>query len=178
PPTASGAVLVDTATNVSLFERTVGVTLCRGEMLRPAVGTVNEGIIVSAQSFTTPPKRFDAKNYTEIGDEDSDGVLKLRESSVAPTVAAARGYEMLDKEGVRSHVKDVHGQERSKGNALKSKIGDSALFIPLYPIDAVHDRTVFAPERRPRKRSRQYRPSNPIRDKDGRLRKYHIDAGQ
>ena len=146
--------------------------------MRPSSGTVNEGITVSAQGFTTPPKRFDADKYDEIGPEDSDGVLKLRESSVAPLVAAARGYEMLDKEGIKEHVKDVHGQERSKGNALKSKIGDSALFIPLYPIDAVHDRKVFAPERRPRKRSRQYRPSNPIRDKDGRLRKYHIDAGQ
>lgn len=149
-------------------------------MLPPRTGAPeNEGETVSAQNFATPPQRFDAKNYTDVGAEDSDGVRKLRESSVAPIVAAARGYQMFDgKEEVRDHVKEVHGTARSKGNSLKDKIGDSALFIPLYPIDAVHDRSVFAPERRPRKFSRQYRPSNPIRDKDGRLRKYHIDAGQ
>lgn len=124
-----------------------------------------------------PLNRFDPLDYRDIGDADQDGVHKLHTSLVAPLVASARGYQVFtDDAEVKAHVKDVHGSyQTNAGKSLRAVLNQAAMLIPLYPIDAVYRRTTLAPDRKPTKFSRQYKPANPQLDKDGRRRKYHLD---
>lgn len=132
------------------------------------------------QKLHEPRDRFDTEDYDEVGGPHTDGVRKLWDSAVAPLVAAARGYEVFDSdEEVKKHVRRYHGSISSGGgNGLKKNLGESAMLIPLYAADGVYNRTSYTKETRPKKRSRQYKPVNPVIDDDGRKRKYVLDRGE
>lgn len=135
---------------------------------------------MTEQKFHDPRERFDTEDYDDVGGSHTDGVHKLWDSSVAPLVAASRGYEVFDSDKeVRAHIRKHHSSLSSGGGSgLKKNLGESAMLIPLYAADGVYNRSSYTPETRPKKRSRQYKPVNPVIDDDGRKRKYVLDRGE
>ena len=98
---------------------------------------------------------------------------KLESSGVAPLVAGARGYEVLDSVSGVAAMRDRMGLDGREAfvRDMRTASAAGALLIPLYPFDTLREFGAPAPA------TWQMRPNQPIPGKGGAARKYIFRSG-
>lgn len=117
-------------------------------------------------------------NKTSYGAITGSGATKLADSKVAPLVALARGYyRVADKTQTKALAErataatSVISLTRQLNTLIASD--EDILVMPWFALSAVSDMGMSA-----KSYNTQYRPSKPIRDAEGKTRKYAWFAGE